>query len=459
MATYAKSVESASQQVKHETALALYREWKTKHEDQRVFVLQAEVLEYQRGLSQFIEKAEAGLTVIKSGTFSSIRYSDSIGAVETLIKHARDKRAFFDDRFVSMSRDSGTFARKMTFDEQRMVPQLHDLGDVAAKMREMETKSSATVTPSQAWALLSADLKGELNEHANCELAIKRLQQLNQNWKTTYGRLDLAATFRYMVEQTKIATQYRLDQVPTNNESREQVDKRLARGEEPLYKLLMQSGFRQTWETGISQASPDRGKRGAVEEQMGYSAALRRTSGKPQDYVGGGSFEPDKPSEMPRYAATIDPAQKAGVAERYGSSYIVWKASVRDRATWTPGDSWNMGAEGPQSVKNYISMNHPEVIFAHAEEPFLRLFMAQATGKDQTWLQQNKEMLKTGGYGDAYIETQIHGDLTWNDVAEVVLDPTMRNLEQVKTDFEGFKTRNAAYNFAVSVRPAKAARA
>jgi hypothetical protein len=440
----------APSDAKHAKVVELYAKWQKEHERNRAFVRQDEITLYQARLNQFITEAEGVKASIKGQTLSGARFGDSIAAVDTLIAHAKRKRAFFDCRFVDLGRESNTFGHVMTFDEQEMVPQTKDFGDITAKMRQFEVQNESLpeLTPSQAWALVAANTKGELNTWANCELAVKRLQVFNKKWRTTYNMRDLALTFAYMVEKTRIATQYRLEQVPGGQQG-------VAGGGPPLYKLLMQSGFRNVWETGTSQASNDLAKRGAVEEQMGYGAALRRTGGVAQDYNDQSStFDPrdrqgqSTAAEMPRYAATIGDAQRAGVAKRYGTSYIVWKESVRQRATWTPGDSWNQGAEGTQSVKNYVSLNHPEVIFVHADEHLLRIFMAEATGKDRKWLKQAQADSEKIAMGGGYIETQIHGELTWADVKEVVLDPNLADLATIRAEFDSFK-RTKNLNFRV----------
>lgn len=443
-------IHGAPSDAKHPKVLDLFDKWRKDHERKRAFVRQDEVTLYQATLNQFIAEAESVKASIKSQTLSGARFGDSIAAVDSLIAHAMRKRSFFDGRFVQLGRESNTFGHTMTFDEQRMVPQTKDFGDITAKIEQLKAQDQALpqLTPSQAWALVAANARGKLNEWANCELAITRLQEFNRKWRTTYGMGDLAVTFAYMVEKTRIATQYRLEQVPGQQQG-------IAAGGTPLYKLLMQSGFKNVWETGTSQASDDRSKRGAVEEQMGYGAALRRTGGRPQDYNDQTStFDPkdrqgrSAAAEMPRYAATIGAAQQAGVAKRYGSSYIVWKESVRQRVTWTPGDSWNQGGEGVQSVKNFVSLEHPEVIFVHADEHLLRIFMAEATGKDSKWLTKARADSDKIAGGGAYIETQIHGELTWADVAEVVLDPNLADLATIRADFESFK-RSRGFTFRV----------
>jgi hypothetical protein len=255
---------------------------------------------------------------------------------------------------------------------------------------------------------------------------------------------DLKAAFDYITKQTKVATSYHLADVPTNTRRTdsgfEAEQKQLKKqGKAPLYKVLMESGFRNLWETGVSQASAARAQRGAVEEQMGYAAALHRTGGTMHDMNDPqqlSRFDPKTPAEMPRYAATIAAAQNVGPAQRYGTSYIVWKDKVRDRATWTPGDSWSTDAF--KSVKNYVGLNCPALIFAHAEEGLVRLFLAEATGKDPDWLAKMKPSLTSKDLGGAYVETQLHGALSWTDVAEVVVDARLEKAAEIKKELEDF---------------------
>src|SRR6266542_666082 len=450
MSSYEKKLQTPVVNVKHPKALEWFNEWKG-HEERRVFVRQEDLIKYQKELNGFIDEVGKTIAAIKHQALGSLRFNDSIKALEALQSHAKDKRAFFDERYVGSMRESNTFETKMTFDEQRMVPQATDLGDVKLKMDQI-----SGLTPSQAWALVGADTKGSLSMMANLELAVKRLQELNIEWHTNYGTDDLFKTLTYMVTKTKVASSYHLDSIPTNVKRSDAAfatdqQARQQKGEFPLYKLFMNSGFKNVWETGVSQASANRGERGAVEEQMGYSAALRRKAGKAHDFVQTdvkGEFDPESPGEMPRYAATIDPAQNRGVALRYGSSYIVWKDSVRERSTWTPGDSWSMGAQGPQSVQNFVSMNHPELIFIHAEESLVHLFLAEATGKESEWLKKQRQNLKNGDLGGAYIETQIHGSLTWKDVDEVVLDAALPNVQQIVADFKRFRS-NGSLSFKI----------
>jgi hypothetical protein len=447
--TFDSPISGAPPDARHPKVIELFRKWSRDHEEVRVFVGKVELQAYQANLNQFIKDADAVKASVKGQTLSGVRFKQSITAIDTLIRHAQGKHAFFYGHFVELKGKSKTFARVMTFDEQNMVPQTKDFEGVTEKIKQLQMQDDALreLTPSQAWALVAANLNGKQNELANTERAALRLTKLNGQWGTNYTTDDLKTTYDYMTgkmttkPKPRIATQYRMEK-PVG----EQQVGTVAAGTVPLYKLLMASGFRNMWETGVSQASANRAVRGAVEERMGYGAALRRTGGKPgYPFDESGTFEPKNragektEAEMPLYGGTITDAQQVGVTkQRYGTSYIVWKESIRNRVTWTPGDSWS-GSGGPMGVKNYVSLEHPEVIFAHAESHLLRLFMAEATGIDKEWLAEQKR--KGGGAGDVYIETQIHGDLSWSDVAEVVLDAKLPKVDTMREEFEAFKRK------------------
>lgn len=89
--------------------------------------------------------------------------------------------------------------------------------------------------------------------------------------------------------------------------------------------------------------------------------------------------------------------------------------------THTPTDSWTTG---PGNVARFTSSKHPEPVVAHAEPLNVRLIAAEATGKDTQFTERFKA---TGGTYNGYVETQLHGDLSWDDVAEVVIDAAATN--------------------------------
>jgi hypothetical protein len=151
-------------------------------------------------------------------------------------------------------------------------------------------------------------------------------------------------------------------------------------------------------------------------------------------------FDLKDKGEMPKYAALVDERQKEGVSPRYGDSFIIWKEAVRQRVTHTPGDSWNTLDEG---VKYFTSNKHPEVLVANADVSLIRLAAAACTGQDTEWLSAatSKGIDATG-----YMETQIHGDLTWDDVDTVVVGGADR--DSLYDHFEKF-SRTSGYKFSL----------
>lgn len=362
---------------------------------------------FSRKAGEFLAAARKTLVQIQGEAGRVRTYKDSIAEVQRIVDEAQK----ICDKMADAFSRSAPKPKPMAFAQQNMVPTAKDLVDV---QRTLSTTQGIN-TPSQAWAMVGADKKGQDEKARFRAKAIERLQVLNSSWGTSYKVGDLDKIMKTLVGG-RITTNYFMSKAPGAN---------LEKGDEtdgpkptPLVELLMSSkNFKNVWETGKSQASTDKAQRGGVEEAMGYSAALNRTGGTAQTRTKteGGSFDPQNPSEMPKYAAVTSEHQKDGVAARYGKTYIVWKKILRQRTTHTPGDSWNMLEEG---VGYLTSGNHPEVIFANANEMLVRLAAAVATGQDSAWLKGVKE---NGLSTDAYIETQVHGDLTWNDVKEIVV--------------------------------------
>lgn len=183
------------------------------------------------------------------------------------------------------------------------------------------------LTPSQAWALVSAELKGEDEQSEMLAKAKKRWTSLIGEWNTTSGTYtedDLTTVMEYIKGggAMRVATQYRLEKTVGGNarNSSSTVDDTV-----PLAKLLMTSGFRNVWETGVSQASADVGPRGGVEERMGYGAALRRQGGKRSEDPMTSAPEAREQTSIrrtrPRCRATppSSPARRRG-ASRHGTA-------------------------------------------------------------------------------------------------------------------------------------------
>lgn len=360
------------------------------------------------------------------------RYKDSRQKLDELEQEVNKMKVALEELYAKAAP-----AQKMTFTDQNLVPSAKDMGGIEHRLDNTE----GIQTESQAWSLEAADKKGE-DELALSRLkALQRLEELNSKYNTSYKETDLDKILKHLASG-KIATNYNFNEAPGANRDVSAV------GKTPLMDLMMKSDhFKNVWETGTSQASTDRAKRGGVEERMGYSSPLKRTAGTPHTYVStkDGAFDPgDKSEEMPKYAAVIGDEQKDGVALRFGRSYVIWKESVRERITHTPKDSWNQLLEG---VDCFTSNAHPEIIFAKCGLELARLAAADATGKDTKFLWSLAE--KGGLSTQDYIETQIHGLLTWKDVDTLVIgeDDATTIIEK----FEAFKKKKG-YNFKVQAK-------
>jgi len=353
------------------------------------------------------------------------RYKDS----RKLLTQIEADAAQLADDMKKVYETAAPAARKMDFAEQYMVPQASDLSGVEHTMQNVDGIS----TPNQAWALEGAEKKGTDELPVNRIAALDRLAELAQKWGVPYGPDDLDPILKYLAAGT-LATNYTFDAAPGANTN-------TSKGEQTkLMDLLMNNdNFKNVWETGASQASDDLGRRGGVEEQMGYSAALNRKGGKEhtvgfagkKDDADGSKFDPENPDEMPKYAALIDDDQKDGVALRYGKSFVIWKDKVRERVTHTPKDSWGTLGDG---VAAFTSNSNPEVLLARGDEALVRLAAAHATGKDKKFA---AKVAKEGMSSNDYFETQIHGDLTWADVDTLVIGED--EADTIIAKFQAFK--------------------
>ncbi|MEV8441617.1 hypothetical protein AB0425_29905 [Actinosynnema sp. NPDC051121] len=325
---------------------------------------------------------------------------------------------------------------------QRMVASATDLMDVKA-LQELWPDVYGKLTVNQVWVLVAAERKGELQHEKELRASVARLEKLNAQFKTTYEPEDLPAILKALRER-RLASNFFFSVPPGRNIGVE-------KDADSLLDLLMaddEGRFRNVWETGTSQASVDPGPRGGAEERFGYAAALKRTGGTPLSLFGGKfateptpvPFDEDdtspeaverrrlqkeypnyvQPREMPKYAAAVGPSQVYGVSARYGSSVIYWKQDIDWRTTRSPGDSWSNDMF--QSGMAFVSANYPESVFAHTDPYIARIAAGEATG-----FERDPELgAKVGEQGGVdvsnYIEAQIHGDLSWHDVDEIVLN-------------------------------------
>lgn len=407
-------------------------------------------------LGGLLGRLDAIRKAIRKKIFGARRFSDSLKKLDEIHNEASGWQTRLGKKYEQTS-------GKMDFSQQKMIPSAADMPAIADKLKMMGATAShgkealagadskdklvTEALGSQGWALAGAEKKGAHQQAYFRIKALERLQGFNEQWGTNYQESDLDTILSHLAEQP-LATNYYLASIKGANLGLSE-----AKGQKTLLEELMASvEFKNVWQTGVSQASANLGKRGAVEEQMGYSAALNRRGGVFQGITQSESkdFAVKRPEEMPKYAALVSSAQREGVAGRYGSSYVVWKDRVRERVTHTPGDSWNLADE--QGAAFFTSNRHPEVLLANGNEHLLRLAAAEATGQDKEWLA--KEQKRGADFGGPYFETQIHGNLTWDDVEEIVIgfgryaDNQGRVIEDTTVD-DAKKMAEHLHNFAM----------
>ncbi|MCK8678311.1 hypothetical protein [Streptomyces lichenis] len=300
------------------------------------------------------------------------------------------------------------------------------------------------LTPSQTWALLAAEQRGELFHERERAAFAARIAHFNRTLGTRYPVHDPAATAEITqaahdhVRRLPIATNQDLAARPAGGTPR-------ADGTVPTRAeaLTADTAFRSFWSTGTTGGTASRPGRGWVEELQGYATALRRTRGTPEDGPNGGEFHPPDPDELPLYAALVSPAQ-AGGTYSYGSAVLHWKESVRARVTHTPGDSADREERG---VLSYTDNAHVFPLLAHGEEQRVRLALAEATGFRHD--PELRREIAESGYAAVgrYFETQIHGGLSWQDLDRVVL-----NWGELHGSARRFTTRAEAEGMAAYLR-------
>ncbi|MGW0607416.1 hypothetical protein ACWD3O_26280, partial [Streptomyces sp. NPDC002640] len=306
------------------------------------------------------------------------------------------------------------------------------------------------LTPSQSWALLAAEQRGEMFHERDRAAFLERIGRFNDSFRTRYPVDDpeLIATVAQAahdhVRWLPIASNVDLAGRPEGAAPRPD-------GTVPTRAEAVTSdtGFRGFWATGSTGGTPSRAGRGWVEELQGYAAALRRVAGAPGTGPAGGDFDPPDPDELPKYAALVSPSQKGGTYS-YGSAVVHWKDSVRGRVTHTPGDSADPAERG---VLSYTDNAHVYPLLAYGEERRVRLALAEATRfRYDPEMRRDVAELGYAAVG-RYFETQIHGELTWTDVDRIVL-----NWGDLFGSAQRFTTRAQAESMAAYLRDVAARR-
>jgi hypothetical protein len=238
------------------------------------------------------------------------------------------------------------------------------------------------------------------------------------------------------------------------------LDKEIAPGRTVLDSMLEDQGrlFRSAWEAGEQNRGYE-ARRGATEERMGYAAALNR------DRRAGGVFQSLDPdpardrfaptsasrTDLPKYAALMSPHRTRALAA-YGPSIFHWNPAVRERATFTPQDSFAGGRAG---VRGITGADHLFPLLLHGQEDVVRLAFAEATGfAHDAGMRDLRDRGNLSTMAGGYFEAQIHGDLSWSDLERIVLmyeTFEKEKFEDIKTRLEEFAAAQG-YGFQVEMR-------
>ncbi|WP_438306686.1 toxin glutamine deamidase domain-containing protein (plasmid) [Streptomyces sp. HUAS TT11] len=183
--------------------------------------------------------------------------------------------------------------------------------------------------------------------------------------------------------------------------------------------------LRNAWESTPGQTGYLFGSRGPAEEALGYASTVKRT-GQASGIYGARTGAPDEffaPSDqdrsaLPVYAALTSPHRPQAL-KSYGSAVFHLKHAVMERATFTPEDSFRPGPRGAQGV---TGLGNLLPLLNHGDESLVRLAFAEAT--DFAFDPGYRALRDSGSLSSrlqGYIEAQIHGGVTWQDLDRVVL--------------------------------------
>ncbi|MDT0462968.1 hypothetical protein [Streptomyces gibsoniae] len=220
--------------------------------------------------------------------------------------------------------------------------------------------------------------------------------------------------------------------------------------------------LRNAWESTPEQTGYLFKARGPAEEALGYPATVKRTDMGSGNYPGrtgepGELFAPtdlDR-SLLPGYAS-LTSSHRPQALQQYGSAVFHLKPRVMERATFTPTDSFGQGPRGAEGVTGLGNM---VPLLNHGPESLVRLAFAEAT--DFAFDVSYRGLRDSGDLPlrlQQYIEAQIHGRVTWQDLDRVVLfhdtaAPVMEQQAQVqRTVLEKF-AQDHGFSFSVDTAP------
>lgn len=168
--------------------------------------------------------------------------------------------------------------------------------------------------------------------------------------------------------------------------------------------------FKNAFQTMYKDKSP--GGQLAPIPQLG-GANLREAA---ERYLGYSAFTEEQRENRPHYCGVNVFNNPKGAATAYGRFFFVWKEAVKQRATYTAFDTFKMIKDAPMKdlprEETIGSSANMEATIAFNHDVLLTL------AKIDQQMQVTKQELET----KMYIEAVIHGGLSMDDAAELVVD-------------------------------------
>jgi hypothetical protein len=277
-----------------------------------------------------------------------------------------------------------------------------------------------TLRPVQAAALVVIGRRGrEVHDHAH-EAARRRFE--GTEWGRLYSGLDINELLRTVHEHLRKGMKL------VTNVSDDRLDSLLADPE---------GRFRNYWETGTTEGADDSEARRIAESAMGYTASLQGT------LDGHARPTAQDARDLPKYAALL-PRRRPGGLSGYGNIALHWKQEVRARSSFVPDDSLDYGSVS--GVREITGPDNLYPLLAYGADGLARLAFAEATGfaYDSELAQMLADERTEAVAG--FFEAQIHGDLSWSDVEQVVILYDEEFVEYAEEDRARIENFGRAYN-------------
>lgn len=174
--------------------------------------------------------------------------------------------------------------------------------------------------------------------------------------------------------------------------------------------------FKTQYETQTSQGTLDNGIRAVAESRLFGLPELPETRAGADEWL----------RNRPVYGYLEKLGAGRDQAEQYGPVKWELRHEVRDRTTWTGGDSLGQTyVPSPVNDPSYLSLGSPSRV---SDETQARVVAGEESPlHGTTHLNDPLGGALYGGY-PGYIEAQIHGGVTLDDVAAVILPSSLRDV-------------------------------